>query len=111
MEETLHSDKSCRFRIKTLGDARLVDGNDVTRTDRVPGEAFGAFFIEPLPDYVRIIPRKQGGCVNEVIMVYSYGKAMLQHIGIGMESVRTVLAVCFHLIDGKLILSHIFSHA
>ena len=39
------------------------------------------------------------------------GKAMLQHIGIGMESERTVLAVCFHLIDGKVILSHIFSHA
>ena len=44
-------------------------------------------------------------------MVYGYGKAMLQHIGIGMESVRSVLAACFHLIDGKLILYCIFSHA
>ena len=99
------------LQVIILDDARLVDGNDVTRTDRVPGETFGPFFIEPLPDYIRIIPRKQGRCVNEVIMVYGYGKAMLQHIGIGMESERTVLAVCFHLIDGILILYCIFSHA
>ena len=111
MNKTWQADEAHLFQIIILGDARLVDGNDVTRTDRVPGETFGPFFIEPLPDYIRIIPRKQGRCVNEVIMVYGYGKAMLQYIGIGMESVRSVLAASFHLIDRKLILYCIISHA
>lgn len=105
------SDLSPLFQIITLGDARLVDGNDVTRTDSVALKSSGPVFIDPLPDTIRIIAGRQVGCVNEVIVGFGYGKAVLQHIGIGMESIRSVLTACFHLIDGKLILNHIFSHA
>ena len=110
MNKTWQADKSHLFQIITLGDARLVDGNNVTRTDRVAMKSFGPLFIDPVPDNIRIISRIQKGSVDEVIVVFGYGKTMLQHIGIGMESVRSLLTACFHLIDGKLILNHIISH-
>ena len=40
-------------------------------------KSFGPLFIDPVPNNIWIISRIQKGSVDEVIMVFGYGKAML----------------------------------